>query len=215
MGSKVSDEKLNSSIKNVLRASQEKRRNFVETVELLVALKNLNPPKKKRVFGTVTLEHVPRPKFRVCVFGDELHREEARQNNLDCMDIEVLKNQRKKRVRKLVKKYHAFMASESVINEVPAVLGPGLIKADKFPTVLTHEDEMTDKLDEIKTTIKIQIKKSLNFAIPVGNVTMSPEMIAVNTQLAITGLISHLTRHWDNVRSLHIKATMGPPQKLY
>ena len=50
------------------------------------------------------------------------------------MDVEALKklNKNKKLVKKLSKQYHAFLASESVIKQIPRLLGPGLNKAGKF-----------------------------------------------------------------------------------
>lgn len=57
------------------------------------------------------------------------------------------------------KKYNAFLASESLIKQIPRLLGPGLNKAGKFPSMVTHQDKLTDKVDEIKATIKFQMKK--------------------------------------------------------
>lgn len=50
------------------------------------------------------------------------------------MDVEGLKklNKNKKLVKKLAKKYHAFLASEAVIKQIPRLLGPGLNKAGKL-----------------------------------------------------------------------------------
>ena len=52
---------------------------------------------------------------------------------LQWMDVEALKklNKNKKLVKKLSKQYHAFLASESVIKQIPRLLGPGLNKAGK------------------------------------------------------------------------------------
>ena len=36
-----------------------------------------------------------------------------------------------------------------------------------------------------------------------------------NVHLAMNFLVSLLKKHWQNVRSLHIKSTMGPVQRLY
>jgi ribosomal protein L1 len=49
------------------------------------------------------------------------------------MDVESLKkmNKNKKLVKKLAKKYHAFLASEAIIKQIPRLLGPGLNKAGK------------------------------------------------------------------------------------
>ena len=39
----------------------EKKRNFLETVELQIGLKNYDPQRDKRFSGTVKLPRVPRP----------------------------------------------------------------------------------------------------------------------------------------------------------
>lgn len=58
---------------------------------------------------------------------------QAEKIGLDYMDVEALKklNKNKKLVKKLAKKYHAFLASEAVIKQIPRLLGPGLNKAGK------------------------------------------------------------------------------------
>ena len=60
------------------------------------------------------------------------------------------------------KKYDAFLASDSIIKQIPRLLGPGLNKAGKFPTMLTHSDNMLSKIEEVKSTIKFQMKKVLH-----------------------------------------------------
>ena len=59
---------------------------------------------------------------------------QAEKIGLDYMDVEALKkmNKNKKLVKKLAKKYHAFLASEAIIKQIPRLLGPGLNKAGKF-----------------------------------------------------------------------------------
>lgn len=56
------------------------------------------------------------------------------------MDVESLKklNKNKKLVKKLAKKYHAFLASEAVIKQIPRLLGPGLNKAGVCDFPLSH-----------------------------------------------------------------------------
>jgi large subunit ribosomal protein L10Ae len=41
------------SIKEVLQAAQDKKRNFTETIELQIGLKNYDPQRDKRFSGTV------------------------------------------------------------------------------------------------------------------------------------------------------------------
>lgn len=57
------------------------------------------------------------------------------------------------------KQYDAFLASEALIKQIPRLLGPGLNKAGKFPGLLSHTESMIAKMDEVKATIKFQMKK--------------------------------------------------------
>uniref|UniRef100_A0A8C0A1U1 Ribosomal protein n=1 Tax=Anas zonorhyncha TaxID=75864 RepID=A0A8C0A1U1_9AVES len=172
MSSKVSRDTLYEAVKEVLQGSKTKKRKFVETVELQISLKNYDPQKDKRFSGTVRLKSTPRPKFSVCLLGDQQHCDEAKAVDIPHMDIEALKklNKNKKLVKKLAKKYDAFLASESLIKQIPRILGPGLNKAGKFPSLLTHNENLVAKVDEVKSTIKFQMKKvkSTGLTLPEG-----------------------------------------------
>merc|ERR1712024_195297 len=210
MASKVPKDTLEDSL-------ETKKRNFMETVDLQIGLKNYDPQKDKRFSGTVKLKHVPRPKFKVCVLGDQQHCDEAKSKNIPSMSADDLKklNKNKKEVKKLAKKYDAFLASESLIKQIPRLLGPGLNKAGKFPALLTHNDNMEAKVVDLKLTIKFQMKKVLCLNVAVGNVAMSDDELVFNIHLSINFLVSLLKKHWQNVRSLYIKSTMGPAIRLY
>merc|ERR1711956_204513 len=216
--SKVSKETLFEGVREVLKYSKEtKKRKFVETIDLQIGLKNYDPQKDKRFSGTVKLRHIPRPKFSVCIFGDQQHCYEAKEAGIPHMSADDLKklNKQKKLVKKLAKKYDAFLASESLIKQIPRLLGPGLNKAGKFPTMLTHSDDMIAKVNDIKATIKFQMKKVLCLSVAIGNVGMTEDQIVQNLNLSINFLVSLLKKNWQNVKSLYIKSTMGPPQRLY
>jgi len=217
MSSKVSKETLYECVQNVLSASKDKPRKFQETVDLQIGLKNYDPQKDKRFSGTVKLKHVPRQKFRVCILGDQQHCDEAKTKGIDFMSADDLKklNKDKKKVKTLAKKYDAFLASDTLIKQIPRLLGPGLNKAGKFPSLVTHGDDLVAKVLDLKSTIKFQMKKVLCLSVAVGHVGMAEEDLVQNVHLAMNFLVSLLKKHWQNVRSLHIKSTMGPVQRLY
>ncbi|CAI5527432.1 unnamed protein product [Closterium sp. Naga37s-1] len=200
--SKLQSDVLREAITNLLTASKEKNRKFSETIELQIGLKNYDPQKDKRFSGSIKLPHVPRPKYRVCMLGDAQHVEEAEKISLDCMGVEALKkmNKNKKLVKKLAKKYHAFLASEAIIKQIPRLLGPGLNKAGKFPTLCTHHEPLESKLLEAKSTIKFQLKKVLCMGIAVGNCDMEEKQIFQNVQLSVNFLVSLLKKNWQNVQ---------------
>merc|ERR1712083_242881 len=195
----------------------DKQRKFLETVDLQIGLKNYDPQKDKRFSGTWELKHVPRRNFKVCVLGDQQHCDTAKEAGLPHMSSDDLKklNKDKKKVKKLAKSYDAFLASETLIKQIPRLLGPGLNKAGKFPSLLTHSDDIEAKINDLKSTIKFQMKKVLCLNVAVGNTTMTEDELVYNIHLAVNFLVSLLKKHWQNVRSLYIKSTMGPAQRLY
>jgi len=215
--SKVSNDHMRKTIEEVLKGAEDKKREFVETVELQIGLKNYDPQKDKRFAGNIKLPHIPRPKMRVCVLGDAYHCEKAAAMGLEFKNAEGLKNfnKNKKQIKNFAKKYHAFVASESLIKQIPRLLGPGLNKLGKFPTLVQQSEELSSKVDEVKATIKFQLKKVLCLNVAVGHCGMEVTPILENLKLAINFLVSLLKKNWQNVKVLYLKSTMGKPRRLY
>jgi len=216
--SKVSREIYVEKVQNILDFSRnEKKRKFNETVELQIMLKGYDSTKDKRFSGTVKLPHIPRPKMKICVIADAKHIDVCQQEQIPFKSVEELKklNKNKKLVKKLADEFDAFLASQALIKQIPRILGPGLNKAGKFPGLLTHDDSMTQKVNDIKQTIKFQMKKVLTLGVAVGHVEMEHGDIVQNTVTAVNFLVSLLKKNWQNVKSLNIKSTMGPPQRLF
>merc|ERR1712127_1102394 len=193
------------------------KRNFVETVECQITLKNYDPQREKRFSGTFKLPTVPRSNLKCCMLGNAAHCEQADRISVDHMSVEDLKklNKNKKLVKKLAKKYDFFLASDNMIKQIPRLLGPGLTKAGKFPTLLSSSDDMQGKIDEVKSTIKFQMKKVKCLNVAVGNVTLSKQEVIVNTQLAANFLASLLKKQWQNIGQIFVKSTMGPAIQIY
>jgi len=205
------DVKINGEEKN------GKKRNFVETIEAQISLKNYDPVRDKRFSGTFKLPTVPRPNLKCCVLGNAAHFEQADRIGVDHMSVEDLKklNKNKKLVKKLAKRYDFFMASDNMIKQIPRLLGPGLTKAGKFPTLIAGGDDMQEKINEVKATIKFQMKKVMCLNVAVGNASMDAKQVIVNTQLSANFLASLLKKQWQNIGGIYLKSTMGPAIQIY
>lgn len=227
--SKINPELLASSIENILKYSageavkigseevKGKKRKFEETIDLQVTLKNYDPQRDKRFSGTFKLPVIPRMKASVCILGNQKHCEKADQIGIDKMTVDDLKkfNKNKKLIKKFAKKYDNFLASGSLIKQIPRILGPGLTKAGKFPTLLDENDNVQEKVDTVKATIKFQMKKVMCMSLAVANVSMTPAEISLNVQLAVNFLVSLLKKNWQNIKVLYIKSTMGPAFQIF
>jgi large subunit ribosomal protein L10Ae len=207
-------------VEGVFKFGKEtKVRKFLETVELQVALKNYDPNRDKRFSGAIRLPAIPRPKFTVCVIGDAKHVGEAKDQGVPFMSEDDLKklNKNKKAVKKLANQYGAFVASASLIRKIPRLVGPGLNKAGKFPTVLGPNENITEKVESVKASVKFALKskKSLCLGVPIANLAMSPRDVANNITLAVNFVVTLLPKGWQQIKRLYIKSTMGPPHRVY
>jgi len=214
---KIATDHLKTCIEAVFEGAEEKKRGFQETLELQIGLKNYDPQKDKRFAGNIKLPHIPRPKLRICVLGDAAHCEKAAALGIDFKNAEGLKNfnKNKKLIKKFAKKYHQFVASESLIKQIPRLLGPGLNKAGKFPTLCNPQEDLDGKINEMKATIKFQLKKVLCLNVAIGHCGMEVQQVVENVKLAVNFLVSLLKKNWQNVKVVYLKSTMGKPQRLY
>ena len=213
--SKVSSATLRAAIQKML--TEKAKRSFTETVELQIGLKNWDPSKEKRFAGTVRLPNPTKANFKVCVLGDQVHLDEATKLGIPCMGVDQIKslNKAKKPIKKLAKKYNAFLASDAIVRQLPKIMGPGLNKAGKFPTMIQHNDDLKAKVLELQSQVKFQMKKSVNLGVAVGNVSLTEDQLVINIERTVNFLISLLKKGWQNIKTLFIKTSMGTPIRLY
>jgi len=209
-------------VKDVLKQAQTKKKKFVETIELQIALKNYDPVKDKRFSGTIRLPVAPRTKFTICIIGDAKHMGEAKAAGVPATSIvseDDLKKMKKdkKIVKKFANSHQAFLSSATLIRKIPRLLGPGLNKAGKFPSVIGNNDSITEKLEASRCSVKFQLKskKALCLGVAVANVGMTEEQIVQNISLSVNFFVSLLSKNWQQVKRLYIKSTMGPSHRVY
>ena len=195
-----------------------KERKFRETVELQIALKDYDPQKDKRFVGSVRLPNVPRPTLKICLIADAKHEDEAKKSGLDIdvTSLDELKkfNKDKKLVKKWAKKYTLLLASDTVLKKVPVVVGPILTRIQRFPTVVSHNEPLKQKVEDTRASVKFQLKKVTCMATAVGHVGMDDEELKSNIMMSLNFLASLLKKGWHNIKSVNIKSTMSPAVKL-
>ncbi len=217
MSKNITNAQIAEALTTILKGKKERK--FTETVELQIGLKDYDPQKDKRFAGTVRLPHIPRPGLKICLIGDAKHLDivKAQGIKVDVMDFDGLKtfNKDKKLVKKWAKQYALLLASDTLVKKIPTVLGPILNRIGMFPQVVTHNEDLRSKVDDARASIKFQLKKVTCMAVAIGNEKMSEEELRQNILMGVNFLASLLKKGWHNLKSVHVKTTMGKPFKLF
>jgi large subunit ribosomal protein L10Ae len=206
-----------TAVEEIFSELNERKRNFEETIELQVQLQNYDFRKDKRFTGTVELPYTTRRSCFVCVFGDTHHCEEAMRIGVDYKTLAELQGigRNKKLIKSLFRKYHFLLASESLIRTIPRMLGPTLNKMGKFPSLITHSDNLELTVSKLTRSVRIIARREPHLGFAIGNRTMKPNEIIIQITVVVSYLVALLKHKWDSIRSLNIKSTMGKNHTIY
>lgn len=212
MSSKITNAGVLENIKEMREAAKLNPRKFTQTVELQVSLKDYDPAKDKRFNGTVRLPNIPKPKMKICLIADQKHADEAKAQGLEVdvtnMDALAKFNKDKKMIKRWAKKYTLLLATDSLVRKIPQVLGPVLNRIGRFPAPVTHAEPLGKKIDDVRASVKWQLKKVIKLNAAVGREDMTDEQLRQNIVMALNFLASLLKKQWHNIKKIHIKTTM-------
>ncbi|XP_070383630.1 large ribosomal subunit protein uL1-like isoform X2 [Dermacentor albipictus] len=214
---RISKEEVYQCVNHVLDAAAKKRRRFLETVDLLVWLKEYSFQRYKRLNGIIMLPHVVKPNFRGCLIGYKIDRKEARACNLDFMSVGevMLLNGRPTAIKKLAARYDAFLADVTLMNLLNKLLAQNFAKQRKCITPVPQHVPLDMKVKELRTSTRLWMRREQAFGISVGHVKMSADELAENVMTTVSRVLEKLKKGWEHVDALSIKSSMGPPCKLY
>jgi len=118
-------------------------------------------------------------------------------------------------LKKIATSYDAFLATGAVYKNLPRIIGLTFNKAGKPPVDIRVIENAVDKAEEIRSTLAFHIKKCSCLGVVVGNVSFQKSDIFTNLEKSISHLAAALKKSWQNIKSLHLKSTMGKPYRLY
>ena len=157
--------------------------------------------------------------MKICFIADEKHADEAKAAGLEHVDVvnmEFLKkfNKDKKLIKNWAKKYSVLLATDALVKKIPAVLGPVLNRIGMFPAPVTKNDPIAKKIDDVRSSVKWQLKKVTNLNVAIGHQDMTDEQLRQNIVMALNFLASLMKKQWHNMKSINIKMTMGGSVKI-
>ena len=194
-----------------------KKRNFTETVELAINLKDvdLSLP-KNRIADDIVLPNGRGRKVRICVIGGG----ELVQKAKDVADVTITADELqtiaddKKQAKKLANDIDYFIAEAPMMALVGKRLGIVLGPRGKMPKPIAPGLDPTAMINGLRNSVSVRTKDRMTFHAPVGTVDMTPEQIADNIEAILKRVELKLEKGRMNIASSYIKTTMGPSERL-
>lgn len=205
---------VSEALEQVKKNSQ--KRNFKQSIELIINLKGLNLKKQDQQINTFsTLHYNWGKKVSVCAFvGPELKSQAE-----SCCDETVLadnfsKYTDKKLLKKLARKHDFFIAQANIMPKVATtfgkVLGPlGKMPNPKIGAILPPNGNVKAVYDKLQLTKKLMSRANPVIQCSVGTEDMKDEEIIDNALTVYNSLVHELPNEVHNIKNIFMKMTMG------
>ena len=194
-----------------------KKRNFVETVELAINLKDvdLSVP-KNRITEDVILPNGRGKAVRICVIGGgelALKAKDVADLVITPEELQTLADD-KKQAKKIANTTNYFIAEAPLMAVVGKRLGTVLGPRGKMPKPIPPGADPMGMIESLRKTVSVRTKDRITFHAPVGTADMPVEQIAENIDALLKRIELKLEKGRMNIDSSYVKTTMGPSERL-
>ena len=205
--------------KDVLKAIQtakgSTKRNFKQSVDLIINLKGMDLKKGENQFDDfVDLPHTKGKKTTVCALvGPELE-DNAKKVCDKTIRQDEFKKLDKLMIKKIAKQYDFFIAQANIMADVATTFGKALGPRGKMPNpkigcVALPKTDLTVSYNKLQKLVKLSTKKGGSVKTIIGNEEMEDEDIVENIMIAYNHFIKSLPNEKYNVKNILVKLTMG------
>lgn len=194
-----------------------KKRNFVETVELAVNLRDIDLSlPKNRIQEDIVLPKGRGKAVKIAVIGGG----ELALKAKDVADLVITPEElgtiagNKKQAKKIANSIDYFIAEAPLMAQVGKRLGTVLGPRGKMPKPIAPGADPALLVGNLRKSVTVRTKDRKTFHVPIGTVEMSAEDIADNADVIMKRVESHLEKGKHNIDSAYLKTTMGPSERL-
>lgn len=195
-----------------------KQRNFSESLDLAINLKNLDMKQPDNRFDEeIILPNGLGKPIKIAVFAKGETAILAKKAGADYVfspeEIKELGND-KARAKALADEVNFFISETAYMPEIGKTLGQVLGPRGKMPVPLMPDLDIGQIIKKTRNSIKVRSKDRMTFHVSVGRKDMEPAKLAENIEAILNSIENRYERGLYNVRSIYVKTTMGPALKV-
>lgn len=211
----ISNDQLNTLIKKARENTP--KRNFTQSAELTLVLKDIDVKKGFSLNETVVLPNPTKKGATLCVLGTGDMGMRAKRAGVETvMEPDTLDRlgSNKRDARKIVRSHDFFLADASIMSSVGRSLGQFLGPKGKMPTPLPYGAPIENIASRLRSSTRIRSKNQLNMSTKIGDETLTDDQLVANANAVISAIEKKLPQGDKNLRNTVIKFTMGKAIKM-
>ncbi|MBU7015456.1 MAG: 50S ribosomal protein L1 [Theionarchaea archaeon] len=208
---------MEEEVKKAVQEVKNTQRNFEQSVEMTIALKDLDfKQPESRVRSEVTLPRGRGKPVRIGVFAEGDMAQRAKKLNVDVYntgDVEDM-GTNKKKAKEIADSHEFFLAQADLMPLIGRTLGPVLGRRNKMPKPHPPMAPLEPIIDRLKKTVAIDSKGQPVVHSFVGTEKMSEGDLTENAVAVLSAIERLLPRGENNIRAVYMKTTMGKPVRV-
>lgn len=213
----VPSDKLKEGISQALSEQNNPKRNFKQSVELIVTFKEVDMKKGElKLREIVALPKTPSKPKNVVVVPSFEQTESAKKAEPNVLlakeDLQKLLGQ-KRAIKKLAINNDWFLIAQDSMALAGRILGPALGPRGKFPTPLPTSSEITEYILRFKRSTLVKTKDQPQTQTFIGSEDQKPEDLAENAS-AVLSAIENKIKGPSVIKAIYIKTDMGKPVEI-
>ena len=192
------------------------KRNFSQSVDLLINLKDLNlkvPEENLNIF--MQLPHNKTKLGKIAAFVGKELLPQAKENCDFVIPFDKFEDFPKRELKKIAKQVSFFIAQATVMPKVATSFGKLLGPSGKMPNpkagcVVPHTiPTLKPVVDKLRKTIRIQTKNELAVKCSVGVDSMNNDQLAENVLAVYSAIVQAAPKAENNIQTSYLKLTMS------
>ena len=209
------EEKIKQAITDALANAPERK--FVESVDISFTIKDVdlkNP--NNRIKEEVRLPSGRGKEMRIAMFAAGEAATKAKSAGITVFTPQEIEDfgSKKGKAKKMANSFDFFLSEVPHMGLIGRYLGVVLGPRGKMPRPVPPTLDPAIIATGLQSTVVVKSGDKMTFHVAIGTSKQSQEELSANAMEIYNRVISKLERGIGNIRSLYIKTSMGPAQRI-
>jgi large subunit ribosomal protein L1 len=209
------EEKINQAIKDAIASAPERK--FVESVDISFTIKDVdlkNP--NNRIKEEVRLPSGRGKEMKIAMFAAGEAATKAKNAGITVFTPQEIEEfgSKKGKAKKMANSFDFFLSEVPHMGLIGRYLGVVLGPRGKMPRPVPPTLDPSIIATGLQSTVVVKSGDKMTFHVAIGTAKQSEEELSANAMEIFNRVISKLERGIGNIRSLYIKTSMGPAQRI-